>query len=514
MSDQKTSERIGVLLVHGIGEQGQFEHLEGEVRRIISALERSPGVYRLKPSIRMAEANTFGAHFPAWSAEGGAPVSVQVWMASDRVVSIDFHEVWWADLDEPVTLRYHFRFWGWVLSMWAAGRYKDSDLRQALAAYKHWMRPPRTRSMAIQASDRLRLAGVGLAFLLILLTLTAVFTVISRLFRVSLKGPGILVSYLGDVKLYQDRKRSGKGPLEDIGLAPRVSIRRRMVRGIVRMATDGYDRWFVLAHSLGTVVAFNGLMEPAARLPAYLSGEEWKQCQAKGLVRAETPEDIQLAENLAPARPPWVGGQGIDRPKLFEGFAGLLTYGCPLEKFAMLWPAIVSVNKDESPYTSRSPSPEWINVLDPTDPVAGELKSFGTSGGSTGWGPRNLRYKAGLVHLLSHTRYLNEGGGKSLVDSVARWLLDPKSKFPDAPLTWRWKQGPLARVVWATLRIALWWVLGGFLVGVLAWVLGRISNSPVGTTAVVIVICSLALLFVMGLVKLIKRHWRLRRAAG
>ena len=31
--------RVGVLLVHGIGEQRRFEHLEAEARQIVSALE-------------------------------------------------------------------------------------------------------------------------------------------------------------------------------------------------------------------------------------------------------------------------------------------------------------------------------------------------------------------------------------------------------------------------------------------------------------------------------------------
>jgi len=33
-------ERVGVLLVHGIGEQKRFEHLEAEVRNIAAALAR------------------------------------------------------------------------------------------------------------------------------------------------------------------------------------------------------------------------------------------------------------------------------------------------------------------------------------------------------------------------------------------------------------------------------------------------------------------------------------------
>lgn len=42
---------------------------------------------------------------------------------------------------------------------------------------------------------------------------------------------------------------------------PRAAIRRRMVPTMVDVAAAGYDRWYILAHSLGSVVAWNGLME-------------------------------------------------------------------------------------------------------------------------------------------------------------------------------------------------------------------------------------------------------------
>jgi len=73
------------------------------------------------------------------------------------------------------------------------------------------------------------------------------------------------------VKLYQDRKQEGQGAITDINGPRRVAIRRRMIATLIDVYNAPYDRWYVLGHSLGTVVAWNGLMETAHCLPNYLS---------------------------------------------------------------------------------------------------------------------------------------------------------------------------------------------------------------------------------------------------
>ena len=57
---------------------------------------------------------------------------------------------------------------------------------------------------------------------------------------------------------------------------PRAAIRRRMIRVMIDVAKADYDRWYILAHSLGTVVAWNGLMEIQQALPNYLDRKCWK----------------------------------------------------------------------------------------------------------------------------------------------------------------------------------------------------------------------------------------------
>ena len=70
-----------------------------------------------------------------------------------------------------------------------------------------------------------------------------------------------IVNYLSAVKLYSQTKRAGGSPMDGPDEPPRAAIRRRMIRVMVDVAEAGYDRWYILAHSLGTVVAWNGLME-------------------------------------------------------------------------------------------------------------------------------------------------------------------------------------------------------------------------------------------------------------
>ncbi|MDB9453893.1 hypothetical protein PN478_13355 [Dolichospermum circinale CS-534/05] len=119
----------------------------------------------------------------------------------------------------------------------------------------------------------------------------------------------ILAQYLGDIKNYQEQKREGAGYLIDIGQPQRVSVRRRMITGLVKMGLANYDRWYVLSHSLGTVVAFNGLMESDAALPNYLNQDLWEEVRNDGM-RTTTDQENSLsqkqADNMFPSRPAWL----------------------------------------------------------------------------------------------------------------------------------------------------------------------------------------------------------------
>jgi hypothetical protein len=128
---------------------------------------------------------------------------------------------------------------------------------------------------------------------------------------------------------------------------------------------------------LGSVVAFNGIMEPGQAFANYLTRETWNDLVRCG--RAGPRHDPALhwvqdpPGDMSPTRPVWLApDELVYRDRLFGEFRGLLTYGSPLGKFAELWPKRVLVNKVEPIFR---PETEWINVFDGRDPVSGPLEA-------------------------------------------------------------------------------------------------------------------------------------------
>ena len=390
--------------------------------------------------------------------------------------SLDIHEVWWADLDDKATLRNRIKFWFWGLGMWGAKRFYQAYLPGA----KKGMSPPQPtagRKAALWA--RAALFGFAVVFLLVAITLNLLNAVLRGL-RLGRLGSDVLYRYVGDVKLYQDRGRPGQGPLEDRGLPRRVAIRRRMVAALVTAACGDYDRWYVLGHSLGSVVAFNGLMETAHALPNYLSEAALTGALDCGKLGPKAdPFNVKHVKHMSPRRPVWICDDRctLDREKLFSGLRGFVTYGSPLDKFAFLWPQIVNVNNDNAVFAKCF---EWINIFDHTDPVAGQLDSFPNACGQ-GRGPRNFAYKACWLLLWSHKRYLKGGANP---DSASRrlldWILDGETKFtiPQCGRESRWygSKPPLFGIV---LRMTMWLpltVLLAVLLAVLALAVGFLPD--------------------------------------
>jgi hypothetical protein len=141
-----------------------------------------------------------------------------------------------------------------------------------------------------------------------------------------------------------------------------------MIRAIADVACNNYDRWYILAHSQGSVVAFNGLMETAYAWPGYLEKDRWDQLLPERPRGAGTADLIPPQGRVMPRRPVWAADDDIAyRRRIFARFRGSLTYGSPLEKFAALWPALVPISREPV----FSPWIPWLNIHDPTDPVSG-----------------------------------------------------------------------------------------------------------------------------------------------
>jgi hypothetical protein len=430
----KTVERVGVLVVHGIGEQRRFEHLESEARKIINAILAIYGRRRCDVTVTLAsgESDSFHGDQSSWVSGADAPLHALVDF-NDKVVDVAFHEVWWADVNERLTLGKQVRFWLWGLSVSGVVLHTKNE---SLSANK-LVAPANAGRFPLL--HRLRLFHISTSFGLSAFSIALVNALLQRLDFAPLPFTRITVNYLSGVKLYSQHKRTGGGPMDGPDEPPRYAICRRMVRAIVDVATAEYDRWYILAHSLGSIVAWNGIMADEEMLPNYLDEVRWKRVQAMAGLAGTSQKIIQINE-MMPSRPIWLGTrETIARKVLFEKFCGILTYGCPLERFGELWPAMVMINPDQ-PFP---PQAEWINVYDPTDPVGTWISSFELPVEETetdsrkGLTVNNFPCRASPILLLSHVCYLTVSRLWSLrlvpntrdllVNRVAEWLVQGAS---------------------------------------------------------------------------------------
>jgi hypothetical protein len=505
MLQENKPHRVGILVVHGIGEQCQFEHLEEVVRNVASALQADSNLVSVQVNVKVSGDAPYRARQQTWRGEGVATAVIEVIDKSKKQTNLEFKEVWWSDLDEPNNVKTFLSFWLWGLALWTKPPY---DQRKVGTAKTNMRLPGRTseneeellpgRGQRLQTLHRIYLFLISFITLLLLPFLWALGRLLRSILGLEIR-PDILVEYLGDVKLYQQDAREGKGPLVDLGKTPpRSSIRRRFIKALVEMSLKKYDRWYVLSHSLGTLVAFNGLMETETALPNYLSQNLWKRWCRKYPNQSKAKESltVEQIEKMLPPRPNWLAPDDrIDRRELFCNLKGFMTYGSPLSKFAVLWPAIVPLNRDESVFSQDF---EWINVFDPTDPVSDFTRFFTSKQGQESpLTPREISYKAGQIHLLSHGQYLtfNSKRKNPLVRQVAQWLLSGEEfQEPPEPLNQQDKfyhrlGWPIPKVggkdslivsLYFGLGIFIWLVLGIIISFVLSrivpWSLSQISR--------------------------------------
>ena len=418
------TEQVGLILVHGIGEQGRFEHLDTHIRGLIAGFKRSGA--RVTTEIMSAGSAAFQSGQDTW--RGGPDASLRLVVKHDGgLTTINVHEVWWADINEPYSVMKQLRFWVWGLSVWRYPRRLGTD-RPEMEKARTKVDPSENTWTEIQV--RARLFAIGCIFLMSSLTIGLATVLAKRLLNLgAFSFIKVFVNYLSSVKLYNQSQRRGPGLgtnadfLDTIGEPPRDSIRRRMVRTMCDVVCKRYDRWYILAHSQGSVVAFNGLMEPGKGWLGYLDEERLGSLRKLQAVKTGLPD----THEMIPARPLWsADGEMVDRKKIFGGFAGLLTYGSPLEKFAAIWPACVAVF-DEHAFNSDV---QWVNIFDPIDPVSGVIHTWNKIPHSICPAVTNIGYDASNLLLLGHIKYLEcpyaltgEHYGERLADHVAPWLL-------------------------------------------------------------------------------------------
>jgi len=440
-------ERVGLVLVHGIGEQRRFEHLDGQLRDLIRALHGLQvlgQIERVSVDISPAAASAFEAEQDTWNAGPEASVSVVVEHALKGVpeeTRLLVHEVWWADVSEPYSLAKEFRFWLWGLAVWCHPGKQATTLATA-----DIVEPPVVPGQQTLL-DRCRLFMIGVFFTVVGYSIGTLGFLANRL--LDWQAPDVLqvlANYISSVKLYSQRRRFGPGLfwqreefIDSVGEPPRVSLRRRMIRTIADVACNDYDRWYLLAHSQGSVVAFNGLMETSYAWPGYLNEERWVRLRGKGLAGPGDPGMKPPSGTIMPRRPGWAQSTDIAyRRGIFARFRGFLTYGSPLEKFAGIWPALVPISREVT-FAEGIP---WLNIYDPVDPVSGRLLAFQKQAAQCCPRAQDLGYAASWWLLLAHLKYLTRrNNGADLATAAVEWFLtDTTIAFSRRP-TGGWRLG-------------------------------------------------------------------------
>jgi hypothetical protein len=426
---------IGIILVHGVGEQRRFEHLDWQGRDIIRALSRQPDV-ETTVEIGTTDVAAIHAEHDTWNAGPQGPVKVFVRTRGRLTHCFHFHEVWWSDVNERYSVAKQLRFWAWGLAVW---NYPPGNPKKMLHGTTAVTSPKPPSGVTHHGLwQRARLFMIGVFFLTAAFPVGILLVVIQRLFNLEM--PALLktvTNYVSGVKLFNQRSRYGRGfkPanedfLDTLDEPPRVSVRRRMIRAIVTVAQARYKCWYIIAHSQGTVAALNGLMETPFAWPGYFNETAWRELCACGFGGPGNVPPGNEAETM-PRRPVWAARDEVAyRARIFERFRGLLTLGSPLGKFAAIWPARVPISR----IPAFRENTVWLNVFDPLDPVSGVMEAYRGHPATVCPTPKDIGYAASSILLLAHLRYFAWTGRDCLVDGVAHWLLTgDNNKIIDGP---------------------------------------------------------------------------------
>ena len=209
---QPELQSIGVILIHGIGEQRRFEHLDWQARDIIRALAAAPDV-KTTVEIGTDRGAEFHAEQNSWSDGPRGPVRVYVETAGQPSHCVHFHEVWWADVNERYSVAKQLQFWLWGLAIWAYphdGGGPDNRLHGQLAVTSP--RDPDLSAAVGRIWARTRLFMVGVFFMVAALPVGLGLALLQRVFN--LRTPDLLktvTNYVSGVKLFNQRSRYGPG---------------------------------------------------------------------------------------------------------------------------------------------------------------------------------------------------------------------------------------------------------------------------------------------------------------
>lgn len=191
-------ERIGVLLVHGIGDQNRFEHLHAVAQRLVTTTSQMYGNSNVSVQMLPGIANR-------------SDLSIIIKCSPEHFKVLDLREMWWRDLGEKATPFSIARFWAWAATFFGTrGRFYYGPCAT---------QPPKNSATAhnrIRLLDRFSLFFKITYFFILLLPLRLSILLVNLI-------PGIrpinlfrtIFTYMSSVKMYQQRRGKVGGTIED-----------------------------------------------------------------------------------------------------------------------------------------------------------------------------------------------------------------------------------------------------------------------------------------------------------
>lgn len=142
---------IGILFVHGIGEQRQFQALQGLADSFMKALaNQQTRKLKINLQINKLSSGPLGAEQQTWDDSSQAPIIIHIKDVLGQDIYIHLREVWWADIDPPNNLGKVLRFWQWGLSLWSTRGFLKGPIPSNYKKELRLLEPPNHKESEIR----------------------------------------------------------------------------------------------------------------------------------------------------------------------------------------------------------------------------------------------------------------------------------------------------------------------------------------------------------------------------
>ncbi len=212
-------EQVGVITgARRRFEQRRFEHIDGELRELIDALDylKDAGqIDNVSVDINASSAAPFQAEQDTWNAGPQASVTIVIHHTVNgarQETRLRVHEVWWGDVNEHYSVAKQFRFWLWGLAIWA----HPGKRRSALGSVDRVVPPDIPAQHTLW--DRFRLFLVGVLFALLAFSIGTLTFLANRLLL--WQAPDVL-------KVIANYVSASKAYTAKLALRPRAGVESR-----------------------------------------------------------------------------------------------------------------------------------------------------------------------------------------------------------------------------------------------------------------------------------------------